>query len=176
MSNPSRSGKLSRNELSGQAIYTKMPDPARHLDILLIEDNEADINLTIQAFRDAILRSRIHVVKDGEEALAFLRCTGIYAQAPRPDLVLLDLSLPKVNGLEVLEEMKADLKLKGIPVIVMSGSDREEDQARAYRLQVAAYLVKPPDPDKYFAAIRSVKELWLHNVTPPPKENDAAAS
>jgi len=152
-----------------------MGEPTRHVDILLIEDNEADINLTIAAFRDAIVKSRIHVVKDGEEAIAFLKRTGVYTEAPRPDLVLLDLSLPKVNGFEVLEEMKADPKLQTVPVIVMSGSDREEDQARAYRLHIAAYVVKQPDKDKYFAAIRSVKELWLHSVAPPPKENDASA-
>ena len=89
--------------------------------------------------------------------------------------MLLDLNLPKVNGLEVLEAIKADPQLKSVPVIVMSGSDREEDQARAYRLQAAAYLVKPPDKDKYFAAVRSVKELWFHSVTPAPKPTDASS-
>ena len=152
-----------------------MGEPARHLDILLIEDNDADINLTIAALRDATVQSHIHVVKDGQEAIAFLKRTGDYTEAPRPDLVLLDLSLPKVNGFEVLEEMKAEPKLRTVPVIVMSGSDREEDQARAYRLHIAAYVVKSPDKDKYFAAIRSVKELWFHSVAPAPKEKDASA-
>jgi len=152
-----------------------MPEQVRCLNVLLVEDNSADVDLTIIAFRDAIVHSRISVVKDGEEAIAFLKHTGSYAQAPSPDLVLLDLNLPKVNGFEVLEEMKADPDLKTVPVIVMSGSDREEDQSRAYRLQAAAYLVKPPDKDKYFAAVRSVKELWFHSVTPAPKKTDPPA-
>ena len=91
--------------------------------------------------------------------------------AIRPDLVILDLGLPKGDGFEVLETMKADQNLKSIPIIVMSGSDRSEDQSRAYRLQAVAYIVKPADKDKYFAAIRSVKELWFHTITPAPKEN-----
>ena len=147
-----------------------MLDPDRCLNVLLVEDNSADVDLTLVAFRDAIVHSHISVVTDGEEAIAFLKQTGNYKQAPSPDLVLLDLNLPKINGFEVLEEMKADPQLKSVPVIVMSGSERPEDQTRAYRLQVAAYVVKPPDKDKYFAAIRSVKELWFHSVTPAPKE------
>src|SRR5579863_4109912 len=150
-----------------------MPNEARQFNILLVEDNEADIHLTIAALRDAIVPSRIHVVKDGEDATAFLKCTGAHVDAVRPDLVLLDLSLPKMDGFELLELMKADPHLKTVPVIVMSGSDRETDQLRAYKLQVAAYLVKPADKDKYFAAIRSIKELWFHSVAPPPRENDA---
>lgn len=152
-----------------------MADADRCLNILLVEDNSADVDLTLVAFRDALVHSHISVVTDGEEAIAFLKRTGNYTEAPSPDLVLLDLNLPKVNGLEVLEAMKADPQLKSVPVIVMSGSDREEDQARAYRLQAAAYLVKPPDKDKYFAAVRSVKELWFHSVTPAPKPTDASS-
>jgi CheY-like chemotaxis protein len=150
-----------------------MLDPDRCLNVLLVEDNRADVDLTLVAFRDALVYSQISVVTDGEEAIAFLKRTGNYTQAPSPDLVLLDLNLPKVNGFEVLEEMKADPRLKTVPVIVMSGSERQEDQTRAYRLQAAAYVVKPPDKDKYFAAIRSVKELWFHSVTPAPKETGA---
>jgi CheY-like chemotaxis protein len=148
---------------------------AKQFDILLVEDNAADVGLTIAAFRDALVHARIHVVEDGEKAIGFLRGTGEHAGSPRPDLVLLDISLPKVDGFQVLDEMKADPKLKSIPVIVMSGSERAEDQTRAYKAQVAAYLVKPPDKDKYFSAIRSIKELWFHNVALPPKETDASA-
>jgi chemotaxis family two-component system response regulator Rcp1 len=137
---------------------------------LLIEDNQADVALTTAAFRDALVDAHVHVAEDGEEAMALLRET-----ATRPDLVMLDLGLPKRDGFEVLEALKADPKLQVIPVIVMSGSDRSEDQARAYRLQAAAYIIKPADKDKYFAAIRSIKELWFHNVTPAPKENDTTA-
>ena len=151
------------------------PLPTRRFDILLIEDNEADVGLTTAAFRDALVDARIHLAEDGEEAMDFLARAGRDDDAPRPDLVILDLSLPKGDGFEVLEAMKADPKLKTIPVVVMSGSDREEHQARAYKLQVAAYIVKPADKDKYFAAIRSVKELWFHSVTPAPKEFDTTA-
>jgi len=151
------------------------PLPTKRFDILLVEDNEADVGLTTAAFRDALVDARIHLVQDGEEAMAFLARTGRDADTPLPDLVILDLSLPKGDGFQVLEAIKADARLKTIPVIVMSGSDREEHQSRAYRLQVAAYIVKPADKDKYFAAIRSIKELWFHSVTPAPKENDAVA-
>jgi len=145
--------------------------PTRRFDVLLIEDNEADVGLTTAAFRDALVDAHVYVARDGDEALALLQGKDTI----RPDLVILDLGLPKGNGFEVLEAMKADDKLKTIPVIVMSGSDRSEDQARAYKLQAAAYIVKPADKDKYFAAIRSIKELWFHNVTPAPKENGSTA-
>jgi CheY-like chemotaxis protein len=108
-----------------------VPLPTRRFDILLIEDSEADVGLTVAAFRDALVYAHVHCVRDGEEAMDFLRHAGEYAHATRPDLVILDLSLPKGSGFDVLEEMKADPKLKSIPVIVMSGSDREKDQARA---------------------------------------------
>lgn len=149
--------------------------PTRHFDILLVEDNQADVGLTLAAFRDALVDARIHVVKDVEEAMVFLTNAVRDADAPRPNLVILDLSLPKGDGFEVLEAIKAEAKLKTIPVIVMSGSDRPEHQSRAYKLQAAAYIVKPADKDKYFAAIRSIKELWFHNVTPAPKEFDTTA-
>jgi len=148
------------------------PLPRRRFDILLIEDNEADVGLTTAAFRDALVDAHVHVARDGEEAMVLLEGE----HAIRPDLVILDLGLPRGDGFDVLEAMKADAKLKPIPVIVMSGSDRSEDQARAYRLQAVAYIVKPADKDKYFAAIRSVKELWFHTVTPAPKENGTATS
>ena len=151
-----------------------MATDTREFHILLIEDSEADVGLTVAAFRDALVHARVQVVRDGEEAMAHLQraCSG-QSEAPCPDLVLLDLSLPKGNGFEVLEAMKADPKLQNIPVVVMSGSDRSEDQARAYRLQVAAYIVKPAEKDKYFGAIRSIKELWFHNVAPVPKQSTA---
>ena len=133
------------------------------------------MGLTTAAFRDALVDAHIHLVEDGEEAMAFLARAGRDPDTPRPDLVILDLSLPKGDGFEVLEAMKADPKLKTIPVIIMSGSDRAEHQSRAYKLHAAAYIVKPADKDRYFAAIRSIKELWFHNVTPAPKEFDTTA-
>jgi len=152
-----------------------MPSAERLVQVLLVEDSQADVALTVSAFRDALIHGHIDVVTNGEEALDFLRRTGKHANAAIPDLVLLDLNIPRIDGFEVLEEMKNDPKLKSIPVIVVSGSDREEDQARAYKLQIAAYLVKPADKDKYFSAVRSIKELWFHNVAMRPKEIDTTA-
>jgi len=117
----------------------------------------------------------VHVVRDGEEALAYVRRTGKHSKAVSPDLVLLDLNLPKLDGFAVLEGIRSDPKLKSCPVVVLSGSHGEQDRARAYALQISAYIVKPMDKDQYFAAIRSIKELWLHNVALPPKEFDTFA-
>lgn len=149
------------------------PAPARQLEVLLAEDNEFDVHLTVAAFRDARVPSRLHCVPDGEAAIAFLRHKGEHEQAPRPDLILLDLNLPKKNGLEVLEEIKADPNLKNIPVVIVSGSIHEGDVRRAYELQVSAFLMKPVEVDEYFAAIRSLKELWFHAAAPAPKPDSA---
>ena len=146
----------------------------RPVAILLIEDNPADVNITLTALRDARSATDVHVVADGEEALAFLRCEGSHVNATRPDLVFLDLSLPKVDGFQVLEAMKADLVLRRLPVVVISNSSRDVDIARAYDEQISAYLVKPTGVDEYFAAIRSLKELWLHAAALPPKEESAS--
>ena len=140
------------------------------IQVLIVEDNQADVHLTVTALRDAIIAYEIHVVGDGEQAIGFLKREGAYASAPRPDLILLDLNLPKKDGFQLLAEMKVDPELKTVPVIVVSGSDRESDIARAYSLQVAAYLVKPLNVDDYFSAIRAVKELWFHMVAPPPRK------
>jgi len=152
-----------------------MASVGERFNVLLVEDNEADVGLTVAALRDALIPSKVHVVRDGEEALEFLKRTGKHAEAEVPDLILLDLNLPKMDGFEVLESMRSDPKLKHLPVIVTSGSAREEDEARAYRLHISAYVVKPTDKDKYFSAIRSIKELWFHSVALPPKENETSA-
>ena len=148
----------------------------RPVAILLVEDNPADVQITLTALRDARSPTDVHVVGDGEEAITFLKREGPHAGAPRPDLVFLDLSLPKMDGYQVLEAMKADPMLRRIPVVVISTSSREVDIARAYDEQISAYLIKPPDIDQYFAAIRSLKELWLHAAEPPPKEDAASTS
>src|SRR5579863_1660990 len=142
----------------------------RPLDILLVEDNEADIQLTIAALRDAQIPSNIHAVRDGEAALAFLRRTGMHSNAPRPDLILLDLGLPKIDGFEVLAELKGDAGLRRTPVIVVSGSENNLDIARIYDLHALAYLVKPVESDKYFSTMRAIKELWFHMLSLPPKD------
>jgi CheY-like chemotaxis protein len=141
----------------------------RPIGILLVEDNPADVHLTLTALRDARSSSEVHVVVDGEEALAFLKREGDHVDAPRPDLVFLDLNLPKVDGYEVLRAMKVDPVLRRIPVVAISGSKSDIDIARAYDEQISAYLIKPPDVSEYFAAIRSLKELWFHAAALPPK-------
>jgi chemotaxis family two-component system response regulator Rcp1 len=148
--------------------------PERSVVILLVEDNPADVNIILSALRDAKRSPEIHVTADGEEALAFLNHLGRHIAAPKPDLVFLDLSLPKVDGFQVLEAMKADPVLRRIPVVVISGSDRETDIARSYDAQTSSYIVKPPDVNQYFTAIRSLKELWLHAVTLPAKDEAAS--
>jgi CheY-like chemotaxis protein len=144
-------------------------DPDRQLEILLAEDNEFDVHVTVAAFRDARVPNRLHCVPDGEAVIAFLHHTGEYSQAPRPDLILLDLNLPKMDGLHVLETIKADPHLRNIPVVVVSGNIHEGDIRRAYELQASAFVMKPPEVDEYFAAIRSLKELWFHAASPSPK-------
>ena len=143
------------------------------IEILVVDDNPGDIELTRIALRDARIMNEVHIARDGEEALAFLRRRRRFRDAPWPDLVLLDLKMPKVDGFQVLAEMKADPELRRIPVIVMSSSSAENDLARAYDAQIAAYLVKPSNVDDYFNAIRAVKELWFHVVTPPPQGRSA---
>ena len=148
--------------------------PPTPVEILLVDDNPGDVALTKVALRDARIMNHIHVASDGAEALAFLKRQGGFADAPRPDLVLLDLRMPKVDGHQVLAEMKADPELRRIPVIVMSSSSAEKDLVRAYDAQISAYLVKPSNFDEYFNAIRAVKELWFHIVALPPKARSAA--
>ena len=139
------------------------------VEILIVEDNEADVFLTSTALRDAKITNTISVVTNGEEAVAYLRHEGKYVEAARPDIIFLDLNLPGMNGHKVLAAIKADPNLRAIPVIVMSGSTAESDIARAYDEQVAAYIVKPASHEEYFTAIRAVKELWFHIVALPPK-------
>jgi two-component system response regulator len=144
------------------------------MEVLVVEDNEADQHLTMMALRDARSANEVQIVEDGEQALAFLRHEDRFGGVARPDLVLLDLNLPKKDGFEVLEEMKGDAQLRNIPVIVISGSDRAADIARAYGLQIAGYMVKPLNVDEYFTAVRALKELWFHNMVPPPRDNEGA--
>ena len=155
-------------------MYMLEPAAARQLEILLADDNEFDVHLTVVAFRDATVPNRVHWVPDGEAAMAFLKRTGEHSKAPRPDLILLDLNLPKMNGLEVLETIKADPDLKNIPVVMVSGSIHDGDIRRAYELQVSSFVMKPPEVDEYFAAIRSLKELWFHAAAVAPKPDSAA--
>ncbi len=136
-------------------------------EILLVEDNPSDVMLTQEAFEECDLAHRLSVVGDGEEALEFLRRTGRYTDAPDPDLVLLDLNLPRKDGPELLAEVKNDPELRHIPVIVLSTSESDQDIARAYRLHANCYLTKPIRMDDFLRKIRSVEDFWMTIVRLP---------
>jgi two-component system, chemotaxis family, response regulator Rcp1 len=139
------------------------------IEILLVEDNDGDVRLLTETFRKGKIHNRLSVVEDGVEALAFLRREGQYASAPRPDLILLDLSLPRKNGQEVLAEIKQDADLKRIPVCVITSSQAERDVLQAYNNHVNCYLTKPVGLAQFVDVIRSLEEFWLTFVKLPPK-------
>jgi len=139
---------------------TDHPD-GEPIDVLLVEDNPGDVRLTREAFQDGRINNTLHVVTDGEEALEFLFRRGEYGDAPCPHLVLLDLNLPRIDGQEVLEEMRDDPELKRIPVVILTSSESEQDVVRSYELQANAYLTKPVDPDEFTDLVRSFEEFWF---------------
>lgn len=139
------------------------------IEILLVEDNPGDVRLTQEALREAKVRNRLHVVSDGVEALAFLRRQGLWATAPRPDVVLLDLNLPCKDGREVLAEIKADPNLHRIPVVVLTTSEAEEDVLRAYNLNANCYITKPVSFEQFLKVVRSIEDFWLTVVKLPPR-------
>ena len=141
-----------------------MPASAVPIEILLVEDNPGDVRLTTEAFRDARVRNRLHVAIDGVDALAFLRREGRHREAPRPDLILLDLNLPKRTGREVLEEIKEDKNLKHIPVVILTTSQAERDILESYRLRANAYVTKPVDLEQFLKVIQSIEQFWLEIV------------
>lgn len=137
------------------------------VDILLAEDNLGDRKLTKKALDQGKLRNNLHAVEDGVEALAFLRQAGAYADAPRPDLVLLDLNMPRKDGQDVLAELKDDPDLRRIPVVVLTSSDAEEDIAKSYDLHANAYMTKPVDFDGFLEIVESLEDYWLQLVRYP---------
>ncbi|WP_339094446.1 response regulator [Deinococcus sp. VB343] len=139
------------------------------VEILLVEDSEPDILLTEEAFSEARVRNRLHVVRDGEEALQFLRREGDYAAAPRPDVILMDINMPRKNGLEVLEEVKADPSLRSIPVLILTTSQAEDDVQRSYSGHASGYVVKPVGFENFLQAIRAFEDFWLTFVRFPPR-------
>jgi CheY-like chemotaxis protein len=143
------------------------------IEILLIEDNPADVRLTKEAFKEARVRNNIHVVQDGDSALAFVQQKAPYQDAPRPDLILLDLNLPKKDGREVLAEIKADPKIQLIPVVILTTSDDEEDVLRSYNLNANAYLVKPIDVMRFIKMVHSLSDFWLAFVKLPPNDSSS---
>ena len=135
--------------------------------ILLVEDNPADIRLTEEVLKDSRLKHVLDVVKDGEAAVQFLKRQPPYPNAERPDLILLDLNLPKKDGRQVLEEIKADPALRGIPVVVLTTSHAQQDIQTAYKLHANCYIQKPVDLEQFWIIIRSIEEFWLSTVSLP---------
>ncbi|GAA1187388.1 response regulator [Streptomyces hebeiensis] len=146
---------------------THVNPPAQPIEVLLVEDDAGDELMTREAFEDNKIRNTLHVVRDGEEALDFLYRRGAHPQAPRPDLVLLDLNLPKYDGRQVLEQIKTDPELAAIPVVVLTTSSAEEDILRSYRLHANAYVTKPVDLDQFIAAVRQIDEFFVTVVRLP---------
>ena len=143
---------------------------ARQIDILLVEDNPGDVDLTLEALADSKLSNRMHVVEDGEKAMAFLRGEAPFDAHVRPDLVLLDLNLPRKDGREVLAEMKADPKLKSIPVVVLTSSAAETDVLKSYDLGANCYVTKPINLERFLEVVRCIHDFWLSIVVLPSNE------
>ena len=141
---------------------------AHSIEILMVEDSPSDAFLTSEALKAAQELSRVHVVNDGVEAMQFLRREGAFIGAPRPDIILLDLNMPRKDGREVLAEIKADAKLKSIPVIVLTSSSAEQDIVNAYSLHANCYITKPADFNRFKEVIGSIETFWFGNVTLPP--------
>lgn len=140
---------------------------AEPIEILLVEDNPGDVDLTLEALEDAKLRNNVHVAEDGVEAMKFLRQEGEHAGAPRPDLVLLDLNMPRKDGREVLRDLKEDPDLKRIPVVVLTTSSDEQDVLEAYEHSANAYIVKPVDFEQFFRTVQSLEDFWFTVVRLP---------
>lgn len=139
----------------------------RPIEILLVEDNPGDIRLTKEAFKEGKLRNHLNVVEDGVEAISFLKKEGQYADAPRPDLILLDLNLPKKDGREVLSEIKVDKNLKRIPVVILTTSKAEEDILKTYNHHANCYITKPVDMDQFINVVKYIEDFWFTIVRLP---------
>jgi two-component system, chemotaxis family, response regulator Rcp1 len=139
------------------------------IEILLVEDSLADIELTKLGFREGRIANNLHVIRDGDEAMTFLRRQGQFADAPRPDLILLDLNLPGKDGREVLHDIKADPELKRIPVVILTTSQADEDIMRAYGLHANAYMTKPVGFDEFVGVVKGITDYWFSLVKLPPR-------
>ncbi len=143
--------------------------PGRPIDVLLVEDDPGDELITREAFEHNKIKNNLHVAHDGEEGLDFLYKRGPYADAPRPDLILLDLNLPKYDGRQLLEQIKNDADLCTIPVVVLTTSSAEEDILKSYKLHANAYVTKPVDLDQFMSAVRQIDEFFVQVVKLPPR-------
>jgi CheY-like chemotaxis protein len=139
----------------------------RPVEILLVEDNPGDVRLTVEALREGKVRNHLSVATDGVEALAYVRREGKYANAVRPDLILLDLNLPRKDGRQVLAEIKADVDLKTIPVVILTTSKADEDILHSYDLHANCYVTKPVDLDQFITVVKSIEDFWLTIVALP---------
>lgn len=139
----------------------------RPIEVLLVEDNPGDVRLTREALKEGKVRNNLAVVENGVEALAYLRREGQYASRTRPDLILLDLNLPRKDGREVLEEIKADASLRNIPVVVLTSSEAEQDILSAYALHANCYITKPVDLDQFVKVVKSIEDFWFTIVKLP---------
>lgn len=139
------------------------------IDILMVEDNLGDARLTEEALKESKMFNRLHHAKDGVEAMEFLRKEGKYKDSPTPDIILLDLNLPRKDGREVLAELKAMPRLKNIPVVVLTTSDAEQDIVMSYNLHANCYITKPVDLDKFIEIVRGIENFWLSIVKLPPQ-------
>ncbi len=148
---------------------TEPPKKCRPIEILMVENNPGDVRLTVETLKEGRVHNLLHTVGDGEEALAFLRRQGPFTEAPRPDLILLDINLPKKSGQEVLAEVKADPDLRRIPVVALTASEAEADILRAYDLHANCYIVKPLDLHSFIKVVNCIEDFWLTVVTLPPK-------
>jgi CheY-like chemotaxis protein len=137
------------------------------IEILLVEDNPADVRLTQEALKEGKVRNNLHVARDGIEAMEFLRRVGKHAYATRPDLILLDLNLPRKDGREVLADIKNDIELKSIPVVVLTTSSAETDIFKSYKLHANCYITKPVDLDQFVQVVKSIDDFWLTVVRLP---------
>jgi len=146
------------------------PPQHRAIEILMVEDSPSDAQLTVEALHAAKIANRLSHVEDGVEALRFLRREGPYADAPRPDLILLDLNLPRKDGREVLDELKRDPDLRVIPVVVLTTSRSEQDVLRSYQLHANCYITKPVDFTQFMAVVKAIENFWLSVVTLPQEK------
>jgi len=142
---------------------------SKPVEILLVEDNEGDVGLIEEVFEEAKIKNNLHVAEDGEEAILYLHCEGKFSGSPRPDIILLDLNLPKKDGREVLKEIKEDDNLKNIPVVILTTSNAENDILVAYDLHANAYVTKPLNFDQFIKVVGSIENFWLEIVNLPSK-------